>query len=163
MRFSKLGLSVATVGMGILAFGVAAPASAQQHSSQRYAHSRYAHARYHGHYGESRQIVVHPQMVQVRNPSYAWGPVGAVGSVVGGTGQAVQAVFTGAGGIVGGVVGGVLGGVSALFGGPGYVYTPAPGYGGPFAAPFNAAGTVAVAPFQVVSGAMGGTSPAAAY
>ena len=41
---------------------------------------------------------------------------------------------------MGGVVGGVVGGVSALFGGPGYTYTPANGYGGPFAAPFNAAG-----------------------
>ena len=60
---------------------------------------------------------------------------------------------------MGGIVGGVFGGVSALFGGPGYSYAPASGYGGPFAAPFNAAGAVAAAPFQVVSGAMGGTSP----
>ena len=58
-------------------------------------------------------------------------------SVVAGTGQAVGAVFYGAGGVVGGVVGGVLGGVSALFGGPGYTYTPVNGYGGPFAAPFD--------------------------
>ena len=72
--------------------------------------------------------------------SYAWGPVGAVGSVVGGTGQAVGAVFYGAGGIVGGVVGGVFGGVSALFGGPGYSYAAANGYGGPFAAPFKRPG-----------------------
>ena len=121
----------------------------------------HAHYRHHAHYGESRQIVVHaPQPA----PTYAWGPVGAVGSVVGGTGQAVQAVFYGAGGIVGGVVGGVLGGVSALFGGPGYVYAPATGYGGPFSAPFNAAGQVAGAPFQVVSGAFGGTgTPGSAY
>jgi hypothetical protein len=53
----------------------------------------------------------------------------------------------------------VVGGVSALFGGPGYTYTPVNGYGGPFAAPFNAAGTVAAAPFQMVSGAFEGTSP----
>jgi hypothetical protein len=92
--------------------------------------------------------------------------VGAVGSVVGGTGQAVQSVFIGAGGIVGGVVGGIAGGVSALFGGPGYLYAPATGYGGPFAAPFNAAGSVAAAPFQVVGGAMGGQAtgtPAYSY
>ena len=63
--------------------------------------------------------------------------------------------LNGARGIVGGIVGGVVGGVSALFGGPGYSYTPATGYGGPFAAPFNAAGGVAEAPFQVVGGAFG--------
>ena len=85
-----------------------------------------------------------------------------MGSVVGGTGQAVQAVFYGAGGIVGGVLGGVFGGVSALFGGPGYTYDQSHGYGGPFAAPFNAAGGVAGAPFEVVSGAFAGT-PAVAY
>jgi hypothetical protein len=129
-----------------------------------YTHTHYAHPRYHHHYGEGRQIIVHSQApVLVQPVSYAWGPVGAVGSVVGGTGQAVQSVFIGAGGIVGGVVGGVFGGVSALFGGPGYNYTPVNGYGGPFAAPFNAAGGVAAAPFQVVSGAFGGTPPAAAY
>jgi hypothetical protein len=55
----------------------------------------------------------------------------------------------------------VLGGVSALFGGPGYTYTAANGYGGPFAAPFNAAGGVAGAPFQAVGGAFGGTPPVA--
>ena len=81
---------------------------------------------------------------------------------MGGTGQAVGAVFYGAGGIVGGIVGGVVGGVSALFGGPGYSYAPATGYGGPFAAPFNAAGGVAEAPFQMVGGAFGGTPPASA-
>ena len=140
MPFSTLGLSVATVGIATLAFAIAAPASAQE----PYAHTHYAHAHYHhyhhyAHYGEGRQIIVHSQQpVQVQ--TYAWGPVGAVGSVVGGTGQAVGAVFYGAGGIVGGVVGGVFGGVSALFGGPGYSYAPANGYGGPFAAPFNAAG-----------------------
>ena len=58
-----------------------------------------------------------------------WRPVGAVGSVVGGTGQAVQSVFYGAGGIVGGIVGGVAGGVSALFGGPGYTYAAPAGRG----------------------------------
>jgi hypothetical protein len=48
-----------------------------------------------------------------------------------------------------------LGGVSALFGGPGGY-----AYGVPFAAPFNAAGTVAGAPFQVVGGAFGAPPPA---
>ncbi len=83
---------------------------------------------------------------------YVWGPVGAVGTVVGGTGYAVGGVFTGAGMIVEGVVGGVLGGVAALFGSP----PPSTyAYGAPFAAPFNGAGTVAVAPFQAVGGAFG--------
>jgi hypothetical protein len=162
MPFSTLGLSAATVGMATLAFAIAAPALAQEH----YSHTRYAHAHYrhHAHYGEGRQIIVHSQAPVVVQPvSYAWGPVGAVGSVVGGTGQAVESVFYGAGGIVGGVVGGVFGGVSALFGGPGYTYTSASGYGGPFAAPFNAAGGVAGAPFRVVGGAFEGTPPAAAY
>jgi hypothetical protein len=161
MPFNTLGLSVATVGMATLAFAIAAPASAQE----RYTHYARAHYRHHAHYGEGRQIIVHSQAPVVAQPvSYAWGPVGAVGSVVGGTGQAVQSVFVGAGGIVGGVVGGVFGGVSALFGGPGYSYTPVNGYGGPFAAPFNAAGGVAAAPFQVVGGAFGGTgAPAYSY
>ena len=166
MRFSTLGLSAATVGMATLAFAIAAPASAQQYSAHKhYSHTHYAHARYrhYAHHGETRYIVVHAQPAPVPSPVYAWGPVGAVGSVVGGTGQAVQAVFYGAGGIVGGVVGGVVGGASALFGGPGYSYAPATGYGGPFAAPFNAAGAVAAAPFQVVSGAFGGTPPPAGY
>jgi hypothetical protein len=167
MPFSTLSLSVA--GMATLAFAIAAPASAQQYSAQKhYAHTHYAHAHYRHHYGEGRQIIVHSTApVQVQPVSYAWGPVGAVGSVVGGTGQAVQSVFIGAGGIVGGVVGGVFGGVSALFGGPGYTYTAVNGYGGPFAAPFNAAGSVAATPFQVVSGAFGGTpatgAPAYSY
>ena len=99
--------------------------------------------------------VVRSLFIRRRRQTYATGPVGAVGSVVGGTGHAVESVFTGAGGIVGGVLGGVFGGVSALFGGPGYAY-----YHAPFAAPFNAAGTVADAPFQVVSGAFGGPAPA---
>jgi hypothetical protein len=64
---------------------------------------------------------------------------------------------------VGGIVGGVLGGVSALFGGPGYTYTSASGYGGPFAAPFNAAGGVAASPFQAVGGAFGGTAASPGY
>ncbi|MGA8445922.1 MAG: hypothetical protein WB766_12110, partial [Roseiarcus sp.] len=85
---------------------------------------------------------------------YAWGPVAAVGNVVGGTGQAVQGVFTGAGAIVGGVLGGVFGGVSALFG-----YPPSYTYGAPFAAPFNATGAVAAMPFQSVSGALGAPPP----
>ena len=143
MPFSTLGLSVATVGMATLAFAIAAPASAQEHYPHtHYMHTHYAHAHYHhyhhyAHYGEGRQIIVHSQAPVVA-PAYGFGPVGAVGSVVTGTGQAVGAVFYGAGGIVGGVVGGVLGGVSALFGGPGYTYTASNGYGGPFAAPFNA-------------------------
>ena len=138
MSFSTLGLSVATAGMATLAFAIAAPASAQEHAHYahaHYAHTHFAHAHYRHYagYGESRQIIVHSQAPVVQPVSYAWGPVGAVGSVVNGTGQAVGAVFYGAGGIVGGIVGGVLGGVSALFGGPGYTYTPASGYGGPFA------------------------------
>lgn len=160
MRF-MLKLSVATLGISTLAFAVAAPAAAQE----TYTHTHYAHAHYrrHTHYGETRQIIVRPQQ-PAEARTFVFGPVAAVGSVVGGTGQAVQAVFTGAGGVVGGVVGGVLGGVSALFGGPGYTSAPASGYGGPFAAPFNAAGTVAVAPFQVVSGAFGGMgAPAYTY
>ncbi len=156
MPFSTLGLSVATVGMATLAFAIAAPASAQEH----YAHKHYTHARYHHHYSEGRQIVVHSQ-APAPAPTYAFGPVGAVGSVVGGTGQAVESVFYGAGGIVGGIVGGVFGGVSALFGGPGYTYTPVAGYGGPFAAPFNAGGSVAGAPFRVVGGAFEGAPPVA--
>jgi hypothetical protein len=111
MSFRMLVSSVATVGM---AFAIAAPASAQEHPQKHYSHMHYAHSRYHhySHYGQSRQIIVHPQeTVQMQSPSYVWGPVGAVGSVVGGTGQAVQSVFVGAGGIVGGIVGGVFGGV----------------------------------------------------
>jgi len=161
MSFATIGLSVATLGAATLAFAVAAPASAQQRYGQRhYAHTRYAHSQYaHSHYRHTaryragRQIVVHPAAPPA--PVYATGPVGAVGSVVGGTGHAVESVFVGAGGIVGGVLGGVFGGVSALFGGPGYAY-----YSAPFAAPFHAAGTVAGAPFQVVSGAMGEPAPA---
>ena len=156
MPFNTLGLSVATVGAATLAFAIASPASAQEHYGQRhYTHTHYAHARYHHYarYHEGRQIVVHP--VLAPTPTYVTGPVGAVGSVVAGTGHAVESAFTGAGGIVGGVVGGVAGGVSALFGGPGYAY-----YGNSFAAPFNAAGTVADTPFQVVNGAMGEPAPA---
>ena len=155
MRFMTLGLSVTTVGMATLA--LAAPASAQQYSTHtHYAHTHYHHYHHYAHYGEGRQIIVHSTApVQVQPVSYASGPVGAVGSVVGGTGQAVQSVFIGAGGIVGGVVGGVLGGVSALFGGPGGY-----AYGAPFAAPFSAAGTVAGAPFEVVGGSMGAPPPA---
>ena len=171
MSFRTLGLSVAAVGMATLALTTAAPASAQQsghtysghtyygthHARAHYGHARYTQARHrhYAHYSEGRQIVVHAQ------PARSWGPVGAAGSVVAGTGQAVQSVFVGAGGIVGGVLGGVFGGVSALFGGPGYTYVPATGYGGPFAAPFNAAGSVAGAPFQVVSGAFEGNQPLA--
>ena len=125
MPLSTLGLSAATAGMATLAFAIAAPASAQEpYAHTHYAHTHYHHYHHYAHYGEGGQIIVHSQQpVQVQ--TYAWGPVGAVGSVVGGTGQAVGAVFYGAGGIVGGVVGGVFGGVSALFGGPGYSYAPA--------------------------------------
>jgi hypothetical protein len=158
MPFSTLLLSVATVGTATLAFAIATPASAQE----RYAHKHYAHARYrhYAHHREGRQIVVHAQEpAPVQSQGYAWGPVTAVGNVVGGTGQAVQGVFTGAGAIVGGVLGGVFGGVSALFG-----YPPSYTYGAPFAAPFNATGAVVAMPFQSVSGALGAPPPAqAAY
>ena len=154
MRFSNLLLSVATVGATTLAFAIATPASAQEH----YAHKHYAHARYrhYARYHEGRQIVVHAQEpVVVQSPAYAWGPVAAVGTVVGGTGQAVAGLFTGAGAVVGSFAGGVLGGTAALFGSP-----PTYAYGAPFAAPFDAAGTVAGAPFQVVGGAFGAPPPA---
>ena len=154
MPFSNLLLSVAAVGTTTLAFAVAAPASAQEH----YAHKHYPHARYrhYAHHHEGRQIVIHAQEpVVVQSPAYAWGPVAAVGTVVGGTGQAVEGVFTGAGAVVGSFLGGVLGGTAALFGSP-----PTYAYGAPFAAPFNAAGTVAGAPFQVVGGAFGAPPPA---
>jgi len=154
MPFSTLLLSVATVGTATLAFAIATPASAQE----RYAHKHYAHARYrhYAHHREGRQIVVHAQEpVIVQTPAYTWGPVAAVGTLVGGTGLAVEGVFTGAGAVVGSFVGGVLGGTAALFGSP-----PSYAYGAPFAAPFNAAGTVAGAPFQVVGGAFGAPPPA---
>ena len=152
MPFSNLLLSVATVGATTLAFAIATPASAQEH----YAHKHYAHARYRHHYHEGRQIVVHAQEpVVVQSPAYTWGPVAAVGTVVGGTGQAVEGLFTGAGAVVGSFLGGVFGGTAALFGSP-----PSYAYGAPFAAPFNAAGAVAGAPFQVVGGAFGGPPPA---
>ena len=153
MRFSTLLLSAATVGTTTLAFAIATPASAQE----QYAHKHYAHYRHYAHHREGRQIVVHAQQpVVVQSPVYTtWGPVAAVGTLVGGTGQAVQGLFTGAGGVVGSFVGGVLGGTAALFGTP-----PTYAYGAPFAAPFNAAGTVAGAPFQVVGGAFGAPPPA---
>jgi hypothetical protein len=154
MRFSTLLLSVATLGTTTLAFAIATPASAQQY----YGHKHYAHARYrhYAHHREGRQIVVHAQEpVIVQTPAYTWGPVAAVGTLVGGTGLAVEGVFTGAGAVVGSFVGGVLGGTAALFGSP-----PSYAYGAPFAAPFNAAGTVAGAPFQVVGGAFGAPPPA---
>jgi hypothetical protein len=152
MPFSTLLLSGATVGMTTLAFAIAAPASAQ------YVHTHYVHVHHYTHYAhyrhhyESRQIVVHAQEpVIVQSPTYTtWGPVAAVGTLVGGTGEAVAGLFTGAGAVVGSFAGGVLGGTAALFGS-----SPTYAYGAPFAAPFNAAGTVAGAPFQVVGGAMG--------
>jgi hypothetical protein len=155
MPFSTLLLSAATVGMTTLAFAIATPASAQQYYAHKhYAHTHYAHYRHHY---ESRQIVVHAQEpVVVQSPAYTWGPVSAVGTVVGGTGQAVAGLFTGAGAVVGSFAGGVLGGTAALFGSP-----PTYAYGAPFAAPFNAAGTVAGAPFQVVGGAFGAPPTAA--
>jgi hypothetical protein len=157
MPFSTLLLSGATAGMTTLAFAIATPASAQQHyAHQHYAHTHYAHYRHHAH--EGRYIVVHAQEpVVVQSPAYTtWGPVAAVGTVVGGTGQAVAGLFTGAGAVVGSFAGGVLGGTAALFGSP-----PTYAYGAPFAAPFDAAGTVAGAPFQVVGGAFGAPPPAA--
>jgi hypothetical protein len=161
MQFSTLLLSGATAGITTLAFAVAAPASAQEHYAHRhYAHTHYAHARYrHHHYEVGRQIIVHPQEpVVVQSPGYAWGPVAAVGNVVGGTGQAVEGVFTGAGAVVSAFVGGVFGGTAALFG-----YPPSYTYGAPLAVPFNAAGTVAAAPFQVVSTGFGAPVPRPAY
>ena len=104
-----------------------------------------------------RSLFMRNNRRQCRAQGYAWGPVAAVGNVVGGTGQAVQGVFTGAGAVVGGVLGGVFGGVSALFG-----YPPSYAYGASFAAPFNATGAVAAAPFQSVSGALGAPPPAQA-
>jgi hypothetical protein len=155
MRFSTL-VSVAAVGTTTLAFAIATPASAQQ----QYPHRHYAHAHYrhHARYREGRQIIVHaPEAAPVQSQSYAWGPVAAVGNVVGGTGQAVQGVFTGAGAVVSAFVGGVFGGTAALFG-----YPPSYTLGAPFAVPFNAAGTVAAAPFQGVSTAFGAPPPASA-
>ena len=156
MPFSNLLLSVAAVGTTTLAFAIAAPASAQEH----YAHNHYHHYVYHHHYAyhhPGRQIVVHAQEPVVVQPAYTWGPVAAVGTLVGGTGQAVAGLFTGAGAVVGSFVGGVLGGTAALFGSP-----PTYAYGAPFAAPFNAAGAVAGAPFQAVGGAFGGPQSAPA-
>src|SRR5262249_27318091 len=151
--FSTLLLSAATVGMTTLLFAVAAPASAQQtYAHKHYAHTHYGHYRHYAHHREGREIVVHAhEIAPAPAPAYAWGPVAAVGTVVGGTGQAVNGVFTGAGAIVGGILGGVFGGVSTLFGNP-----PTYAYGAPFAAPFNVAGSAAEAPFQVVGGAFGG-------
>jgi hypothetical protein len=157
MPFSTLLMSGATAGMTTLAFAIATPASAQQnYAHKHYAHAHYTHyAHYRHHAHEGRYIVVHAQEpVVVQSPAYTWGPVAAVGTLVGGTGQAVEGVFTGAGGVVGSFVGGVLGGTAALFGSP-----PTYAYGAPFAAPFNAAGTVAGAPFQVVGGAFGAPPP----
>ena len=51
----------------------------------------------------------------------------------------------------------MFGGVSALFG-----YPPSYTYAATFAAPFNATGAVAAAPFQSVSGALGAPPPAQA-
>jgi hypothetical protein len=165
MSFIALRSSAAMVAMAALTLSTAAPASAQE-TYVRHHHRPVRH-------DEGRQIVVHAAPPPA---PYGWGPGAAVGNVVGGTGQAVQSVFNGAGAVVGGVVGGVLGGATALvtspsgYNNPGYAYaygygTGSPGYapgntaGGPigaaFAAPFNAAGTVASAPFQVVGAAFG--------
>ena len=62
---------------------------------------------------------------------------------------------------MGGVVGGVFGGVSALFGGPGYTYTPVNGYGGPLPRRSMRPAQSPAAPFQVVGGAFAGTPPVA--
>jgi hypothetical protein len=84
---------------------------------------------------------------------YARGPVAAVGNVVVGTGQAVQGVFTGTG---------RHGGALRLPAQPdAELRIRRATHTAPLsAAPFNAAGAVAVSPFQVVGGAFGGT-PAA--
>jgi hypothetical protein len=146
--------------MTTLALAVASPVSAQeQYAHKHYAHTHYAHYRHHARYGEGRHIVVHAQEpLVVQSQTYAWGPVAAVGNVVGGTGLAVQGVFTGAGAVVSAFVGGVFGGTAALFG-----YPPSYTYGAPLAVPFNAAGTVAGAPFQVVSSAFGAPVPRPGY
>ena len=95
MPFSTLGLSAATAGTATLAFAIAAQASAQEpYAHTHYAHTHYHHYHHYADYGEGRQIIIHSQQpVQVQ--TYARGPVGAVSSVVGGTGQAVGAVFYG--------------------------------------------------------------------
>src|SRR5215469_11950595 len=132
MRFGTLLLSGTTVGMTSLALAIAAPASAQErYTHKHYAHTHYAHARYrhYAHYHEGRQIVIHaPASAPVVAQGYAWGPVGAVGNLVGGTGLAVGNVFTGAGAVVSAFLGGVFGGTAALFG-----YPPTYTYGAPFA------------------------------
>ncbi len=92
MAFSNLLLSVAAVGTTTLALAIAAPASAQEH----YAHNHYHHYVYHHHYAyhhPGRQIVVHAQEPVVVQPAYTWGPVAAVGTLVGGTGQAVAGLL----------------------------------------------------------------------
>jgi hypothetical protein len=174
MSNSALRLAAATVGTGALALVI--PASAQQ----RYSHDGQAH---HRHARSAHNIVVHPQyrpayQTTTVSQGYGWGPVGAVGHVVGGVGDATRGVFYGTGAVVGGVVGGVFGGVNALFSFPTYnpVYNTAPsyayGYGTGYApgygfsyrspvaasiaAPFNAAGNVVAAPFHAVGGALGG-------
>ena len=95
MPFTTLSLSAATVGIATLAFAVAAPASAQDYSAQKhYAHTHYGHTRYrhYAHYGE----VVRSSFTRSRRRrqvrSTLGGPSGQC-SVVGGTGQAVEAVF----------------------------------------------------------------------
>jgi len=172
MPYSALRLAAA-VGTGAVALALATPVLAQEHYDNGYSHphAHYAHySRHYQRYGSTHHIVVHPHyaqgapvVTQTTYQGYGWGPVGAVGNVVGGVGDATRGVFYGTGAVVGGVVGGVFGGVNALFGYPyGYNYNPAPGpayasgynYANPvaasFAAPFNAAGDVVAAPFQAV-------------
>ena len=158
MPFSTLLLSGATVGMTTLAFAIATPASAQQN----YAHKHYAHTHYaphYRHYATTTRVVISSSMRKNRWSCRAratpGGPWRRSAPVVGGTGQAVAGVFTGAGAIVGGFVGGVLAAQRRSS-----AARPAYAYGAPFAAPFNAAGTVAGAPFQVVGGAFGAPPPA---
>ena len=126
---------------------------------KHYAHSHYAHSRYHhnAHYREGRQIIVHSQAPVVQ-PSYAWGPVGAVGSVVNGTGQAVGAVFYGAGGIVGGIVGGFLAACRRSSAAPAIAMPRLTATAAP-SRRRSMRPASRRAPFQVVGGAFGGPPP----
>ena len=181
MPFSTLGLSVATVGMATLAF---TPASAQEHYAQtHYAHAlRYAHAHYrhYARYGEGRQIVVHRQRpVQAQNQGYGWGPGVVVGNVVGGAARRCRPSLTAPAPSWAGSWTGYLAArrrsrlpvqhqhhvelrlrlrIWRL-----RQLRPGLQLWRPFAAPFNAAGAVAAAPFRVVSGALGGPPAAGGY
>ena len=141
MPFSTLGLSVATVGMATLAFAIAAPASAQETSL---AHPLSPLSPLPSLRPLWRRSSDHRSFDSAGGGAACELRLGARG----GRGQRRKRNRPG-------------GGVrlyrrrrhrgrgrrrsrwrrSALFGGPGYTYAPATGYGGPFAAPFNAAGS----------------------